>query len=202
MVLAAIDPVFWLGCSLLLVAISLTVLLAALLPAVRELTRAARSAEKLFDTLRREFPPTLEAIRLTGLEISELTDDLTEGVNSASSAFEQVNRSLSGAREQVRNVQVGTRSALAGVRAAWRAFRREPRRRRSLEALPASTEPTHYHRGNQAAYTNEEDPLPPEQQTAALESASEPTTERDLPAETQRDRDSRNYSEARESHQE
>ncbi len=176
MVLAAVDPVFWLGCSLLLVAISLTVLVAALIPAVRELTRAARSAEKLFDTLRREFPPTLEAIRLTGLEISELTDDITEGVNSASDAIQQVDRSLAGARQQVQNVQVGTRSFVAGVQAAWRTLRREPRRRRSLEALPASTEANHYPNPSNIAYPDEAEPLPPEQQTAALE--SEPATER------------------------
>ncbi len=65
-----IDPLFWLGLSILLVAVSLTAVLIAALPALQELARAARSAEKLFDTLQREFPPTLEAIRLTGLEIS------------------------------------------------------------------------------------------------------------------------------------
>jgi len=58
------EPIFWLGCSLLLVAVSLTAVFIAALPALQELARAARSAEKLFDTLHREFPPTLEAIRL------------------------------------------------------------------------------------------------------------------------------------------
>ncbi len=168
LVFGAIDPVFWLGCSLLLVALSLAVLLAALLPAVRELSRAARSAEKLFDTLRREFPPTLEAIRLTGLEISELTDDINEGVNNASDAIKQVDRSLGGARQQVRNVQVGTRSAIAGMQAAWRTFRRGPRRRRPLDALPTSTED--YPETGSEAYDEPPEPLPPDRQTAALES--------------------------------
>lgn len=76
---SAIDPLFWLGLSILLVAVSLTAVLIAALPAFQELARAARSAEKLFDTLQREFPPTLEAIRLTGMEINELTEDLNEG---------------------------------------------------------------------------------------------------------------------------
>ena len=76
------DPIFWLGMSLFLVSISLTAVLIAALPALQELGRAARSAEKLFDSLSREFPPTLESIRLTGLEISELTDDLNQGVQS------------------------------------------------------------------------------------------------------------------------
>ncbi|MBC6418884.1 MAG: hypothetical protein GDA44_08905, partial [Prochloron sp. SP5CPC1] len=53
---SAIDPLFWLGLSILLVAVSLTAVLIAALPAFQELARAARSAEKLFDTLQREFP--------------------------------------------------------------------------------------------------------------------------------------------------
>jgi uncharacterized protein YoxC len=120
------DPIFWLGLSIFLVALSLTAVLIAALPALQELARAARSAEKLFDTLRREFPPTLEAIRLTGLEISELTDDLNEGVKSASDVVKQVDRSLNSARKQVGKVQVGTRSVVAGVKAAWLTWNRYP----------------------------------------------------------------------------
>ncbi|MEM7581337.1 MAG: DUF948 domain-containing protein, partial [Cyanobacteria bacterium P01_A01_bin.80] len=60
------EPLFWLGLSILLVAVSLTALLVAAIPALQEVARAARSAEKLFDTLSRELPPTLEAVRLTG----------------------------------------------------------------------------------------------------------------------------------------
>jgi len=122
------DPIFWLGLSLLLVAMSLTAVLIVALPALQELARAARSAEKLFDTLRREFPPTLEAIRLTGLEISELTDDIDEGVKNASDIVKQVDRSLSGARGQIAQVQVGTRGVVAGVKAAWRSWNRYPSR--------------------------------------------------------------------------
>jgi uncharacterized protein YoxC len=95
-----IDPLFWLGLSILLVAVSLTAVLIAALPALQELGRAARSIEKLADTLRRELPPTLEAIRLTGLEISDLTDDVSEGVKSAGQVVKQVDQSLSGARNQ------------------------------------------------------------------------------------------------------
>lgn len=122
------DPIFWLGLSLLLVAMSLTAVLIVALPALQELARAARSAEKLFDTLRREFPPTLEAIRLTGLEISELTDDINEGVKSASDVVKQVDRSLSSTRGQIDKVQVGTRGVVAGVKAAWRSWNRYPSR--------------------------------------------------------------------------
>ena len=124
------EPLFWLGLSLLLVAVSLTAVLMAALPTLQELARAARSAEKLFDTLQREFPPTLEAIRLTGLEISELTDDLNDGVKSAAEVVQQVDRSLSSAKKQFKNVQVGTKSLFAGLKAAWKTWNRPSRRRR------------------------------------------------------------------------
>ena len=65
------DPIFWLGLSVGLVAASLVTVLIALLPAVSELQRAARSVEKLADTLSRDLPPTLDALRLTGLELGE-----------------------------------------------------------------------------------------------------------------------------------
>ncbi len=118
------DPLFWLVLSLLFVTASLTIVLAVAIPALREMARAARSAEKLFDTLRREFPPTLEAIRLTGLEISDLTDDVSEGVQSAGNVVKQVDQSLSNVRQQAQKVQSGTRSVVVGVRAAWKAFMR------------------------------------------------------------------------------
>ncbi|GAC1466331.1 MAG: hypothetical protein NVSMB70_12000 [Chamaesiphon sp.] len=130
-----IDPLFWLGLSILLVAVSLTAVLVTALPALQELARAARSAEKLFDTLRRELPPTLEAIRLTGMEISDLTDEFNEGVKSASQAVKQVDQSLSGAKKQAQNVQVTTRSVFAGVQAAWKTLRHQPSSRRSIERV-------------------------------------------------------------------
>lgn len=124
-----IDPLFWLGLSILLVAVSLTAVLVTAIPALQELARAARSAEKLFDTLRRDLPPTLEAIRLTGLEISELTDDVSDGVKSASQVVKQVDRSIDGAKKQAQKVEVGTRSVFAGVTAAWKTFSRTSNRR-------------------------------------------------------------------------
>ncbi len=118
------DPLFWLGCSLLLVAVSLTAVLVAAIPALQEVARAARSAEKLFDTLGREFPPTLEAIRLTGLEISELTDDITDGVKNAGQVAKQLDQSLSSTRRQVHKANISTRSAVVGLKAAWKTFTR------------------------------------------------------------------------------
>lgn len=118
------DPLFWLGLSILLVAISLTAVLVAALPAIRELARAARSAEKLFDTLSRELPPTLESIRLTSLELSELTEEMSQGVQSAGRVAQQMDESVSGAKQQAKQVQITTQSVVAGVKAAWQAFNR------------------------------------------------------------------------------
>ncbi|MFN6566213.1 DUF948 domain-containing protein [Dendronalium sp. ChiSLP03b] len=131
-----IDPLFWLGLSILLVATSLTAVLVAAIPALQELARAARSAEKLFDTLSRELPPTLNAIRTTGLEITDLTDDVSEGVKSASQVVKQVDQSLDGARKQAQNLQVGTRSIFAGVKTAWKTFTRQKPTKRTVERLP------------------------------------------------------------------
>lgn len=131
-----IDPLFWLGLSILLVAVSLTAVLVAALPVLQEIARAARSVEKLADTLRRELPPTLEAIRLTGLEISDLTDDVSEGVKSAGQVVQQVDQNLSSAKNQAQKVQVNTRSVVAGVKAAWKTWRRPSTGRRSIDRLP------------------------------------------------------------------
>ena len=127
------EPLFWLGLSILLVAVSLTALLVAAVPALLEVARAARSAEKLFDTLSKELPPTLEAIRLTGLEMTDLTDDVSEGVKSASGVVKQVNQSLNSAKNQAQNVQVGTRSMFAGVKAAWKSFSNPRTSKRNME---------------------------------------------------------------------
>ncbi|WP_235006814.1 hypothetical protein [Calothrix rhizosoleniae] len=118
------EPLFWLGLSILLVAVSLTAVLVTAIPAFQELARAARSAEKLFDTLSRELPPTLDAIRMTGLEITDLSDDVGEGVKSATQIVKQVDRSIDGARKQAQNVNINTRSILIGMKTAWKAFTR------------------------------------------------------------------------------
>jgi uncharacterized protein YoxC len=117
------EPLFWLGLSLFLVAVSLTAVLIAALPALQELARAARSAEKLFDTLNREFPATLEVIRLTGLEIHQLTDELDRGVETASALVKQVDRGFNNTKQQVQQVTSNTHRLVTGVKAAWQAWK-------------------------------------------------------------------------------
>ncbi|HEY9826298.1 MAG TPA: DUF948 domain-containing protein [Stenomitos sp.] len=109
----------------------LTIVLVTAIPAFQELARASRSAERLFDTLYRELPPTLEAIRLTGLEISDLTDDISEGVESAGSVVKQVDQGLRSAQRQMQDVGTTTYSVFVGVKAAWKSLMRpSPKRRR------------------------------------------------------------------------
>jgi uncharacterized protein YoxC len=116
------EPIFWLGVSLLLVAVSLTAVLVVALPVLQELGRAARSAEKLFDTLARELPPTLESIRLTGLELSDLTDDIGESVQNASHVVKQVDHSLHQVQRQAQQVGYSAKGLMVGLRAAWRSL--------------------------------------------------------------------------------
>lgn len=129
------EPLFWLGLSILLVAVSLTALLVTAIPAFQELAKAGRSVQKLADTLSRELPPTLEAIRLTGLEISELSDELNQGAKNAGEAVKQVNESIKGAKKQAESVSVTTRTAIAGLRAGWQAFSKPRRKPKPIPQL-------------------------------------------------------------------
>lgn len=123
------DPLLVLLISLILVTFSLCVMAIVAIPAFQELARAARSAEKLFDLLGREFPQTLQAIRRTGTEIGHLSEGLQDGVKSAAEVVKQVDQGLSSARHQARNVRISSVSVASGIRAAWRSFRRSRRPR-------------------------------------------------------------------------
>nr|WP_228014609.1 hypothetical protein [Fortiea sp. LEGE XX443] len=124
--------------SLLLVAVSLTAVLVAAIPALQELARAARSAEKFFDTLSRELPPTLNSIRTTGIEITDLTNDVSEGIKSAGQVVKQVDQGIDGAKKQAQNIQVGTRSIVVGMKTAWKTFTRQKSSKRAVERLPVT----------------------------------------------------------------
>jgi hypothetical protein len=134
-----VEPTFWLGCSLLLVAVSLTAVLMAALPVIQELARAARSAEKFFDTLNRELPPTLAAIRATGSEIGELKKDVDRGVQSAVNIVEQVDRNLVATKQQVGQVRTAARGFWVGTKVAWQTFRSYPQSQR-VDRIAASEE--------------------------------------------------------------
>ncbi|MFN5856662.1 MAG: DUF948 domain-containing protein [Pseudanabaenaceae cyanobacterium] len=111
----AVWPILLLGCSFLLVVVCFTVLLLTAIPAFQELAKAGRSVSKLAETLSRELPPTLEAIRLTSLEITELGEELNQSAKSAGEAVKQVNESLQTVRRSADNASTVTRSALTAI---------------------------------------------------------------------------------------
>lgn len=134
-----IDPLFWLGLSLFLVSFSLFAVLLVTIPTLQEVTKAARSAEKLFDTLNREFPPTLEAIRLTGKEVGELTDEINQSVNSATGIVKQLDKGIVNAKQQAQQVRQGGRGILAGTKKAWQVWR-SPNRAKKLNTTKAKSD--------------------------------------------------------------
>ncbi|KAH8480903.1 hypothetical protein H0E87_030968 [Populus deltoides] len=79
----------------ILTSIAFTSLVAAAVPTLYAVGRAATSLSKLADTAREELPSTLAAIRLSGMEISDLTleltdlsQDITDGVNKSAQAVQ------------------------------------------------------------------------------------------------------------------
>ncbi len=117
------DPLFWLALSLFLVSISLTAVLVAALPAFLEVARVARTAERLIDTLEKELPPTLKAIRLTGEEITELTNDVNSSVKGASQAIQRLDRRVTTAKNQAQGIKQQTRRVFTGIKVAWQTWR-------------------------------------------------------------------------------
>ncbi|MEI6330002.1 MAG: DUF948 domain-containing protein [Pseudanabaena sp.] len=129
------EAIFLLGLSFLLVVVCLTILLLTAIPAFQELTKAANSVIRLADTLTRELPATLEAIRMTGLELSELSDELNQGAKNAGEAVKQVNDGLKGVRDGASSASIATKSAFAGLKAGLKSLGRPRRHKRSHSDL-------------------------------------------------------------------
>jgi uncharacterized protein YoxC len=125
------EAIFLLGLSFLLVVICLTILLLTAIPTFKELGKAANSIVRLADTLTRELPATLEAIRMTGLELSELSDELNQGAKSAGEAVKQVNDGIKGVRQGASNASIATKSAFAGIKAGLKSLGRPRSQKRS-----------------------------------------------------------------------
>ncbi|WP_236612443.1 DUF948 domain-containing protein [Picosynechococcus sp. NKBG15041c] len=104
---------------------SLTAVLAAAFPAFLELGRAARSAEKLLDTLNREIPRTLAALRRTGGDITELTDELEASFKSARGILQQTEKGLKQTQHQIQRVQRRSHITWTGIQAAWQTFQQK-----------------------------------------------------------------------------
>lgn len=108
---------------------------------LQELARAARSAEKLLDTLNRELPTTLQDLRLTGKELSDLSGEVSGSVQSARNVAQQVDQGLLEAKAQAQRAQVTTRSLMAGATAAFRVLTGPNRRRRRPPTPPIPPRP-------------------------------------------------------------
>ena len=118
-----LDPLYWLEISLCLVFISFIAVLIAVIPTLQQLANTARSAEKLLDTINQELPPTLEAVRATGIELNQLTEDLDQGIESATEIVKQIDSTITTTKEQVKQAQTGTRRIFVGFQAAWKTWR-------------------------------------------------------------------------------
>ncbi|CAN1247264.1 hypothetical protein LINGRAPRIM_LOCUS3415 [Linum grandiflorum] len=75
--------------------VAFTSLVVASIPTLHAMGRAAVSLSKLADTAREELPSTMAAVRLSGMEISDLTlelsdlsHEITEGVNKSAKAVQ------------------------------------------------------------------------------------------------------------------
>ena len=116
------NPLFWLGLSLSLVAISFTAVLFTFIPLIQELVHTARSAEKLLDTLNKEIPETFAALRMTNSELIQLGEEVKDGVKSASGTVKNIDKTIKTAKTQAKNVQNTSRSFWAGVKAGVRSW--------------------------------------------------------------------------------
>jgi cell division septum initiation protein DivIVA len=168
------NPFFWLGFSILLVAISLMALLTVAILILQELARAARSAEKLLDMLSRELPATLQDLRLTGKELSVLSDEVSTGMQSARSVVQQVDQGLLDAKAKAQKAQVTTRSLLAGATAALRVLAGQPKRRRTRPPTPPTPPSTNISKPSTSQSTTH----PPNSATLA-DKPSRPTLRED-----------------------
>ena len=177
------NPFFWLGLSLLLVAISLMALLTVAIFTLQELARAARSAEKLLDNLNRELPATLQDLRLTGKDLSTLTDEVSGSVQSARSVVQQVDQGLLEAKTQAQQAKMTTRSLIAGTGAALRVLLSPTRRRRRPPTRRPAINQSRSHKSNLSYSSLPSDSFRPSQTTdsRSLDTASltHPESEKD-----------------------
>lgn len=80
------------------------ILIAAAIPSLLAIKKAAKAMEKLADTAREELPGTMAAIRLSGMEISDLTMELNDLGQEISKGVRSSARVLSSAETGVRQV--------------------------------------------------------------------------------------------------
>ncbi|XP_057541661.1 uncharacterized protein LOC130820341 isoform X1 [Amaranthus tricolor] len=85
------------------VACSATWLFISAIPALLAFRRAAESLEKLLDVTREELPDTMAAVRLSGMEISDLTMELSDLGQEITQGVKRSTRVVHTAEEKLRN---------------------------------------------------------------------------------------------------
>lgn len=97
---------------------AVTALFVAAIPALLAFKRAAESLEKLLEVTREELPGTMAAVRLSGMEISDLTMELSELGQEISSGMKSSARAVRAAQDGLRRVSsiasMGESSSPAG----------------------------------------------------------------------------------------
>ncbi|GAU39234.1 hypothetical protein TSUD_396810 [Trifolium subterraneum] len=81
-----------------------TWLFCSAIPTLLAFKRAAESLEKLMDTAREELPDTMAAIRLSGMEISDLTNELSDLGQEITQGVKSSTRVVRSAEERLRRL--------------------------------------------------------------------------------------------------
>ncbi|XP_022739653.1 uncharacterized protein LOC111291839 isoform X2 [Durio zibethinus] len=86
------------------VAVSATWLFLSAIPTLMAFKRAAESLEKLMDVTREELPDTMAAVRLSGMEISDLTMELSDLGQGITQSVRSSTRAVRLAEERLRGL--------------------------------------------------------------------------------------------------
>lgn len=101
---------------------AVTALFVAAIPTLLAFKRAAESLERLLEVTREELPGTMAAVRLSGMEISDLTMELSELGQEISSGVKSSARAVRAAQDGLRRVStiasMGARSGTSRVNEA------------------------------------------------------------------------------------
>ncbi|KAH9616214.1 hypothetical protein KSS87_019299 [Heliosperma pusillum] len=93
------------------VAISATWLFCSAIPTLLAFKRAAESLEKLLDVTREELPDTMAAVRLSGMEISDLTTELSDLGHGLTQGVKRSTNAVRLAEEKLRHFANSTSRA-------------------------------------------------------------------------------------------
>ncbi|MGA7954907.1 MAG: DUF948 domain-containing protein [Gloeobacterales cyanobacterium] len=117
------DSQFWLGISAGLLGAALLALVLALLPLLSQLTRTARSAERLLDLVERELPPILDSLQQTTAEVTDISQEVGGGLKRVNQTVDAVGTSMGVFQAGVSQVSVSTKAWAAGAKAAWKTLK-------------------------------------------------------------------------------